>query len=242
MERLEKMQNINLAIVIDGTSSMEPYYPAVKEAIKEGCQFFSKNYKIKIGVVIYRDYADGEEGLTEILPMTDVRNLTRVNDFLDSGGKYGIRSSAQDLTQTEALFFGLGTALDKLKFKDGESNIMLVVGDCGNAANDLKCPTVESLIAKVVEKNVHLMGFQVQNKNIVAYNSFNNQVLSLMRKSLQQKYVKLNSAIKVVAGQFKTTPGALEGYNFKGNIKGEQLYICNHRFAVPMSEGAGMTP
>lgn len=242
MERLEKMQNINLAIVIDGTSSMEPYYPAVKEAIKEGCQYFSKNYKIKIGVVIFRDYSDGEQGLTEVLPMTDVRNLTRVNEFLDSGGKYGIRSSPQDLTQTEALFYGLGTALDKLKFKDGESNIMLVVGDCGNAADDMKCPTADALIAKVVEKNVHLMGFQVQNKNIVAYNSFNNQVLSLMRKSLQQKYVKLNSAIKVVAGQSKSASGALEGYNFRGNVKGEQLYICNHRFADANVGGGRMDP
>lgn len=63
-----------------------------------------------------------------------------------------------------------------------------------------------------------------------------------MRKSLQQKYVKLNSAIKVVAGQFKTTPGALEGYNFKGNIKGEQLYICNHRFADANVGGGRMDP
>ena len=34
-EKLRKMQRINLAVVIDGTSSKEPYYPKDKEALKE---------------------------------------------------------------------------------------------------------------------------------------------------------------------------------------------------------------
>ena len=97
--------------------------------------------------MIYRDYTDGS-GLAEVLPMTSARhNLERVNAFLDSGGAYGIRSSASDHTQEEALYNGINTALDQLAFRDGESNIMLIVGDCGNDVKDTKI-NARSLIDK----------------------------------------------------------------------------------------------
>ena len=241
-EKLRKMQRINLAVVIDGTSSMEPYYPKVKEALKEACDFFSRNYNLRIGVVIYRDYADGT-GLAEVLPMTSAQhNLERVNAFLDSGGTYGIRSSASDHTQEEALFNGINTALDKLAFRDGESNIMLIVGDCGNDLKDTRFNS-RSLIDKLVQKDIHLMGFQVQNKGVAAYNNFNSQLLELMRESLKGKYHKLNEKIRVVARQTQSkTSGRTDGYNFEGNIEGDQLYICNHRFTDATVNGGVMSP
>lgn len=241
-EKLRKMQRINLAVVIDGTSSMEPYYPKVKEALKEACDFFSRNYNLRIGVVIYRDYTDGT-GLAEVLPMTSAQhNLERVNAFLDSGGTYGIRSSASDRTQEEALFNGINTALDKLAFRDGESNIMLIVGDCGNDLKDTRFNS-RSLIDKLVQKDIHLMGFQVQNKGVAAYNNFNSQLLELMRESLKGKYHKLNEKIRVVARQTQSkTSGRTDGYNFEGNIEGDQLYICNHRFTDATVNGGIMSP
>lgn len=241
-EKLRKMQRINLAVVIDGTSSMESYYPKVKEALKEACDFFSRNYNLRIGVVIYRDYTDGT-GLAEVLPMTSAQhNLERVNAFLDSGGTYGIRSSASDRTQEEALFNGINTALDKLAFRDGESNIMLIVGDCGNDLKDTRFNS-RSLIDKLVQKDIHLMGFQVQNKGVAAYNNFNSQLLELMRESLKGKYHKLNEKIRVVARQTQSkTSGRTDGYNFEGNIEGDQLYICNHRFTDATVNGGVMSP
>lgn len=241
-DKLRKMQRINLAVVIDGTSSMEPYYPKVKEALKEACDFFSRNYNLRIGVVIYRDYTDGA-GLAEVLPMTSARhNLERVNAFLDSGGSYGIHSSANDRTQEEALYNGINTALDQLAFRDGESNIMLIVGDCGNDVKDTKVGA-QSLIDKLVEKDIHLMGFQVQNKNVAAYNNFNDQLLTLMRESLKGKYHKLNEKIRVVARQTKSKAnGRPDGYDFEGNIEGDQLYICNHRFSDAMVNDGKMAP
>jgi hypothetical protein len=243
-EKLEKMLNINLVIVIDGTDSMAPYYPAVQEAIKSGLEYFSQSYKIKVGVVIYRDYDDGESGLVEMIPLTNVSNgtlLARVNNFLATGGKYGIKSAKSDMTQTEALYYGMGYALDNMRFADGESNIMLVVGDCGNTAGDTKCPTPDQLIAKIVEKDIHMMGFQVQNKNIVAFNSFNNQLLPIMRNSLSNHYKKYDSAIRVSARPAKNEAGADEGYNFTANVD-RQLYISSHRFADANINDGKMDP
>ena len=241
LAQLNRMLNINLAIVIDGTSSMEPYYPAVKEAIKSGIQYFSQNYKIKVGIVIYRDYADGEAGLVEVMPLTNAKNMTRINGFLDSGGRYGIRSSANDKTQTEALYYGLNEALDKLRFREGESNIMLVVGDCGNDANDTKCANRDDIVSKIVANKMHVMGFQVQNRNVPAFNSFNNQLLYILRNSLLANYKKYDANIKVSSRQTKNAAGTVEGYNYIANVE-RQLYIGNHRFADANVDNGKMDP
>lgn len=77
---LEKLLHLNLAIVIDGTSSMDPYFPAVEKAIKDGCAFFDKNkFKIKVGVLIYRDYADGHRDLPKftISPIRVIPDFSR---------------------------------------------------------------------------------------------------------------------------------------------------------------------
>ena len=196
-EKLEQMQHINLAIVIDGTTSMAPYYSEVKEAIKLGCEYFDPNSKIKVGVVIYRDYADGE-ALTEVLPLTSVRNIERINEFLDKGGNkgYGIRSAKSDLTAEEALYYGINKALDTLRFRDGESNMMLVVGDCGNDKND-KAISQDDIIRKLVDKKISIMGFQVQNRNQTAYDAFNTQLTAIIRTTLTNVYKNLDSRVGV---------------------------------------------
>ena len=237
--RLEKMQHINLAIVIDGTSSMEPYYPAVKDAIKEGLQFFKDGYKIKVGVVIYRDYDDGEDGLCEIMPLTSINNIERFNDFLDKGGDYGIKSSSRDKTNEEALFYGINMALDTLRFNDGESNMMLVVGDCGNVEND-RNPSESDIIAKMSKLNIHPMSFQVQNQNQPAWNSFNNQMNKMFRLSLTQNYKQISDSVKL-SPRVVMTNGIQDGYDFKANVA-EQLYIGMTRYANANENGGKKDP
>ncbi len=233
---LEKMMHINLGIVIDGTSSMEPYYPAVKEAVKEGVKYFSKNSKIKVGIVIYRDYADGDAGLVEVMPMTSANNISRINAFLDSGGSYGIKSSMLDKTQTEALYCGMDTALDRFYNNEDESNMMLVIGDCGNDADDNRY-SKEDIIGKLVSKKVSLMSFQVQNKNVVAYSLFSRQLAEMIRKSLLANYRAYNPEIKVSTVATK----ARDGFDYHGNSIPE-IYVCSHRTADPSVNDGKMDP
>lgn len=209
---LEKLSKINLAIVIDGTASMEEYYPAVMQAIDEGCDFFGteggKN-DVKVGILIYRDYTDGA-GLTEFLPFTKPDDPA-IRDFLATGGEFGIRSSASDKTLAEALYVGMNTALDRFRFNKDESNLMLVIGDCGNDLDDAKAPAQAELVKKLVDKNVNLVSYQVRNLNHDAYNFFNRQLLQLIKNSLQKKYDNL-----------------VQGSNVRAKIsKDGQLFVCD---------------
>lgn len=221
-EVLREMENINIGIVIDGTASMESFYPAVKEAIKEGVKFFdSKKYKIKVGVVIYRDYSDPVP--YEIFHLTSPSN-PKLDMFLDSGGKGGIKSVKSDKTLEEAMFQGIDVALNDLGFKPEHSNLMLVVGDCGNDRLDKKY-TTESIIEKLVEKNVHMMSFQVRRGEEIAFSLFNEQLQDILYFSLQKKYsnLKWNGKLK-----FKRTE---DGYSLVNDVN-SNLYIGSHNMPV----------
>lgn len=222
-QQLNEMLNINIGIVIDGTSSMEAFYPAVQTAIREGRKFFGSKYKVKVGVVIYRDYGDGEF-MTEFVPLTNPDN-PRLDQFLQSGGRYGVKSASSDRTLEEAMFQGINTALDKIGFKPDQSNLLLVVGDCGNDRADNRI-TMESLVGKLVEKNVNIMGFQVRNGAEDAFGLFNTQLQQMMKISLERKFSNLaKSQMKV---SFQETK---DGYKMVNDMK-SNLYIGSHSFPL----------
>lgn len=226
---LDKLSKLNLVIVIDGTASMDKYFPAVKNAITKGAEFFaSQHYDMKVGIVIYRDYSDGEKGLAEVYPLSkpDDDGLSK---FIYSGGSYGIKSSPADRTHTEAVYYGIQEGL-KLFKDEKESNIMLVVGDCGNDPNDNKI-TKESLIENLVKKNVNFMGFQVRNNQIADWALFNNQMIQIMRNTLQQKYDKL-----VSGGGAKVKPKMTsDGYEMVNDLD-LGIFVAAHKYAVNGTE------
>ncbi len=245
--RLEKMSHINLAIVIDGTTSMKPYYSAVKEAIKQGLKNISKDRQIKVGVVIYRDYSDGEKYLTETFPMVSIRNnqiSTQLTDFLDRGGHPGTCgiTSVNDKTPEEALFYGINEALSKYKFPEGESNMIMVVGDCGNDPRDTRCPTRDELVKKLVDKRIHLMAFQVRNKRENAYASFTNQMIGMIRNTFLGNYRTLSNQVMVTPKSISS--GGVEiGSDFIANVQEDQrIYIGSFRTIDPAVNQGEMDP
>lgn len=217
------LQNVNLIVVIDGTTSMEKYFPAVKHAIKEGFNYFRDNYKVRVGLVIYRDYPDGA-GLVEYTPLTSPTDA-RLLSMLDTGGKYGIKSHPSDHTHTEALFKGLETALDmsKMGYKADQGNLILVVGDCGNALDDQRCLSEEQILSKLVKNNVQLMSFQVRRQNSQPWLLFNSQMNGFIKDNLERKYKSLGD-VKLKFNQIA------DGYDLKTDTK-HQFYIGSTRFA-----------
>lgn len=226
---MESLSKVNIAIVIDGTSSMAPYFPAVRDAIREINAYLSSSKKVKVGVLIYRDKADGEFAY-EMVPMTNPDNQ-KLADWLVKGGTYGIKSGRGDRTLEEALFFGIDTALDAFNFNPEESNIMFVVGDCGDAG-DYPEITEKRIVDKLVAKNVSIMGFQVRNGTDPAFPLFNDNLCDLIQNSLQAKFSKLDSQVKVTSKLKKSE------YEFSNNAKSMEgdLYIGSHRYVQSTTE------
>ena len=224
-DHIAALSRINIAFVIDGTVSMEPYFPKVKETILELNKYFSQNMKVRVGVLIYRDKADGPY-VTEKKSMTDPSN-PELAKWIEYGGGYGINTSPVDQTEEEALYYGINEALDFFQFNPQESNIMFVIGDCGDAG-DYPEITEDVLIQKLASKHVNLLGFQVRNETgNMAFPVFNNEVCRLIRGNMENQFNQLDSRKRV-----SVKPKLLEdGYEFTHNVKNAEgdLYVGSHK-------------
>lgn len=232
-QRLAQRSIVNIAIVIDGTSSMKQYFDAVKKALAEVEKFFPDD-KVNVGVLIYRDKEDGEF-VSECFPsqggFTQPRNQN-LRKWLDTGGRYGIKSIAKG--DEESVYYGLNTALDQFfpasKDMKGQSNIMLIIGDCGD--NGKYKISNSTLVDKFAAQNVSIMGFQVTNRNKSAYQNFNDEIKYLIRASVQKRYENMTSQqVKIYLEKEEN------GYTLLNEDKeGRNFYIGKLRFNPKMNE------
>ena len=218
------VESVNLIIAIDGTRSMEPFYSPVKDAIKRGYSSFeNRNFKVKVGIVIYRDYKDGQY-LTEVLPLTDHKD-PRIGEFLDKGGdgKYGIKSAPGD-DVPEALYEGLKAATDKdrMKFREKESNLLLVVGDCGNRLNDKRSPSQDEIVKRMIDNKFQVVAYQVRRMNQQPYNWFQQQMGNIIKYNITAQIANLNQTFN--SKETVEWDRAPEGYILNAGIA-KHLYI-----------------
>lgn len=224
---LESQSVINLIVVIDGTRSMENYYQPTQKIIQQAYEYFGKeNRTVKVGIVIYRDYTDGQY-VTEHLSMRSPTDPS-VAQFLNTGGSYGVKSSSSDHTLAEALYKGLEVALDAkiMNYSPRNSNLMFVIGDCGNDLTDHKCLSEKEIIQKCVDNRVQVSAFQVRNENEQSFLLFRKQMGVIVRENLKAQYAKLGTSFK--AG-FKELD---DGYRFATDLPAkDNFYIGETRNA-----------
>lgn len=193
---LAELKKINIIVLLDATRSMDEYSEAVYNAIKLGCAYFaSDRYNVQVGVMLYRDDEDGRYE-TEWFPFTSPTNPNLMN-FIKNGGarNYGFKSDPTDKTMEESLYYGMSKAL--LEFKNPkQSNVLLVVGDCGNNHTDTRV-SKEQLISEIKSREVNVIGFQVRTPIDSHFSCFNEQLVYIVRNSLQERFDKIQKGSEV---------------------------------------------
>ena len=226
----EDRKNVNIAILLDATQSMDVFSESVYQAIKSGCEYFDgTKYKIRIGVMLYRDQQDGEFE-TEWLKFTNPNN-PKLLEFIQNGGEYGYKSDSKDKTNTESLFYGMNEALKRFRHPE-HSNVLIVVGDCGNNAMDSRV-SIENLTSEIVKNDVNVVGFQVRNPDRTDWTLFNTDMQNIIRSSLQVKYDNISKGSRVVG----RPNNDFSGYVFSNNQEQHNLlYMAEHRHALSGQE------
>lgn len=235
----EKRSIVNIIMVIDGTRGMEKFFPFAKEALKRAARYFKTDdivRTVKVGGVIYRDYDDGQY-VTEMLPMTSPDN-SKV-DWFFSGGDYGVKSSASDQSDFEALNKGMETALDtrKMGYSADNCNLMFVIGDAGNALNDARCLSQEQIIRKCVENRIQLSSFLVRNIDTPASAQFRKQMRTIVMENMKRQYAKLGSNIK---SDYKEQPDG-SGYDFWFDVKQNEAFFIGGFRNAPLGQDMEQT-
>lgn len=196
---LEKVDNLNLIIVIDGTKGMDKYFKATKTAINMAAVALKEKKNLQVGLVIYRDYADGEDGLVEYLPLLDY-NDELLSDYFRDGGEYGINSAATDKTNEDALYVGLEYALDKkAMFYDSVSNnLFIVVSNCGNSLTDTVSIAQEDIIEQIENNNIDIVSFQVRKNKGAAWELFDSQIRAIYTNTIAERYASMGDTLACI--------------------------------------------
>ena len=177
VEKLKsKRNNINVLFVVDATSSMSDFFPAVKKGIENIIALNKERHKkaIKFGLAVYRDYADGEKDF-EIAPLSP--NEQDIFNFLAT-----VSSASAGKTRWESQYNGVLRGLKESGMRPDESNIVVLIGDAGNAREDERGLNLQMVTAAMAQMHANLVAFQVFFGPQPAYTDFNNDAQDMVRE------------------------------------------------------------
>ncbi len=220
LDSIKTLQNnVNVLIVLDATASMRPYGPAVAKAITQiiNERQLTGKQDIKWGLAVYRDYADGEQLFQMIQPLTDeVKNVTTQ---LKKGK---IVYDSKDAGHSESHYYGMIQAIKNAGFKNGESNIVILVGDAGNHQKDRDNLTASSVVKLLSEKNINLISFQTNfltgSSNGLIYSKFNRDSKYYIKETAKNFIKKLKYG-EGLSASIKRYP-AKNSYSYELNFLG----------------------
>lgn len=181
-----KAQNINILFVIDGTNSMKDYFaPAAQSIARSISQIKARNNQnnLKFGALVYRDYADGKDAAV-------LKKLTSNHDEV-IGFLNGTQCFSKASEVPEAMFNGLIEGVKNCGFRQGESNLVILIGDAGNHVPDPKRKSIEDVLKEMLRFDCNFVAFQVNNGSHRSHDYFNEQARKIMldnAKNVVQKY------------------------------------------------------
>ena len=164
VETADRLKKINLFFLIDATPGMEEQLPNIAATAE---QLISAT-QAHATAACYRDAVEGAWLYMEA-PAGD--DIPRWIQRLSTDVQY-------DQDAPEAVYYGLQQALQSSAFQQHETNVLLLLGDAGNhAQEDLTKVSPDALRAAFREKNIHFAAVQVRNPGGKAYEQFGNQLL-----------------------------------------------------------------
>jgi hypothetical protein len=183
-------RNVNVVFVIDGTTSMGPYFKAMAQAIVHAmpliAQYGQAKNRFKFGALIYRDSAEGMKRLAEIMPLQ--ADPAKVRTFLENA----TAGDKNDQDEPEAVYYGLNAALRTTGLNPKETNIIILVGDAGSHnRRDRTQVDPAQIIKTMLYMDCHFVVFQVHHPARQPYADFITQMKSIAEKAADEKYAQV---------------------------------------------------
>ena len=214
-----KAQHMNIILTIEATSEMSQYLPAVKAALSSCATYASQGISAKVGVVLYRGDADGEQGI-DVVPLTkpDDARLTSMLDVSKANGK--LAGSERAVALVEAI--KTATDISKMGFDIDERNLLLIIGNRGAPESDNTLETPE-LLKRLTDNNIQMMSIQVMRKASGSWARYTDQINNLIKDNVTFQY-------KSISDEAKFSPSRNnDGYGFKSTNK-ESVFFASTRY------------
>lgn len=178
---VQNQSNINLILLVDATPGMGAFIPAVADA----ADAINQSYKLNMTAACYRDASEGQwlylsSDMTAQQPSEWLRDLST--------------SVMYDQDEPEAVYYALKESLQSDHLKRGESNILILVGDAGNHAQEAITRVAPSEIVDLLEgKNCYFAALQTRNPaSDPAFDQFPEQIKNEVMSQALQAYQQEN--------------------------------------------------
>ena len=183
--------NVNIVFVLDATASMRPYYKSIANSLEKVIDNNQKIIKsnLKLGVVVYRDYADGKSAY-DVQPLTT--DFNKVKKVINS-----TVCQSKDKDLPEAQFNGLINGIEEVGFNADESNIIVLIGDCGNHIDDKNGYALNNIIDLYGKYKTNLISFQVKSGADNSFYTFNEDVMDVIFEVANKKIEGKGSDLKI---------------------------------------------
>ncbi len=177
-QTVSALQTTNVMVVVDATPGMENALEAGASALEPLLSGTSG----QVGAAAYRDAAEGAWGYVEAPGGSDVPRWLR---RLSTDVQY-------DQDDPEAVYYGLQQALQSAVFQPGQTNVLILLGDAGNHAQDA-LTQVEPITLRdeMGRLGVHFAAVQLRHPEGPAYEQFGEQ--------LRQDFLSINTPLEPVA-------------------------------------------
>lgn len=205
----KQSKNINLVFVVDGTSSMTPYFPKIAEAIVQvmkqldppADKVIGKN-SYRFGAVVYRDKEEGEGRVTQVFALTS--NVNEIANNLQ-----GVQAGdLKDKDAEEAMFFGIKTAVRALSVPEDQTNYLILIGDAGSHTrqDDTQVP-MQEIVDLLAKYSFNFLAFQVHNPGgNNAFSEFVRQNRDIVDQVSQKAYQKVKNVAAAAGGKVPNPP------------------------------------
>ena len=190
-EARKLQSNVNIVFVLDATSSMRPYYKSIANSLEKVIDNNQKIIKsnLKLGVVVYRDYADGKSAF-DVQPLTT--DFKKVKKVINS-----TICKSLDSDLPEAQYNGLINGINEIGFNANESNIIVLIGDCGNHLEDKNGYSINNIIDLYQKYKTNLISFQVKSGADNSFYTFNEDVMDVIFEVANKKIEAAGSELKI---------------------------------------------
>ncbi len=186
-ELIERIRNVNIVFVIDGTNSMGPYYQSVINSVERIVRIFEQtadaSKELRFGYVVYRDYMERDR-------LTEQRQLTTNAGLIMNALRNVDARDYHDIHAHEAVYYGLRKAVSEIFTDTDETNILIHIGDAGNHYRD--DPTQVSqqeIVDLLTEYKCYYIAYQAHHQSDhQAYRDFPRQIREIMSRASDQLY------------------------------------------------------
>ncbi len=161
----EALQTTNVFVLVDATPGTEAALSASAEVLLN----LLSGVNGRVGAGAYRDAVEGAWAYVEAPTGSDVpRWLGRLSTDVQ-----------YDQDEPEAVYYGLQQALQSAVFQPEQTNVLILLGDAGNHAQEPTTEVAPQSLRKAMERlNVHFAAVQVRHPEGVAYEQFGEQLLT----------------------------------------------------------------